>query len=124
MEWHDPSVEPPTSAEAFAPKRHDRDGISLSRALYVDLAEAARGPSSNGYYVAVMRAGDLLAAGIDLRPDNDPVGHVTIPALNYSNRKSPEALRIAQLIATRHCIAVEGPFGTETSAEHGVPGAG
>ncbi len=63
--WYQSDKEPPLDPEAFRPKRYDTSGISLSREKHTTIEEAARGQPDKDYYVAVFRAGDLRAAGME-----------------------------------------------------------
>lgn len=55
--------------DAFEPRADDRTGLSVYRARFVALEDAAKGLSKRGYYVLEMRAGDLRLAGIDICSD-------------------------------------------------------
>jgi hypothetical protein len=110
--WYAPGTTPPLSEAAFGPTKHDSTGISVSRAKYKTLEEAACGREGKRYYVAVLRAGDLRAQGIEVIPrplEGDP-GHGEIPGLTYDNRKSDQALEWKVLLAHQLCLRVEGPF--------------
>jgi hypothetical protein len=99
------------SPEAFDPRRNETTGISVSRAKYLPIELAATGRSKQGYYVAVLRAGDLRAAGIDVvpRPEPDNPGHAELPGLTCSNRlEEIAAERKVRLAAL--ALSVEGPF--------------
>ncbi|HTU18970.1 MAG TPA: hypothetical protein VMG10_12995 [Gemmataceae bacterium] len=101
--------------EAFAPhKTEDATGLSISRAKFKTIAEAAKGRPGKSYYVAILSAGDLQKQGIVVasRPllPNDP-GHAELPDLNSSNRKTAETLE-RQRILVSLCLRVEGPFAT------------
>lgn len=113
--WYDPA-KGLLNSEAFAPhKRNDVTGLSVSRAKYKSLEEAARGRPGKSYYVAVFRAGDLRRNGIRSvpRPDvpdgYDPA-HAELPDLNIGNRKSDETLQRQRLLAEELRLKVEGPF--------------
>jgi hypothetical protein len=99
------------SPEAFDPLPDETTGISIYRAKYKSLEEAAKGKSKKGYYVAEFRAGDLRKYGIEIdpRPQPDDPGHAELPSLNCLNRLEPDALerklRLAHLPQ-----AVHGPF--------------
>jgi hypothetical protein len=112
MGWYTPQANPPLSPEAFRPRDEDTDGISLYRAKDKTLEEAARGPSRKGYHVISLRAGDLRARGIVIRPDMDPAdpGHVTLPALNTASRDTDRALEIQAALAECGGAHVSGPF--------------
>lgn len=112
MGWYEPLVDRNPSPKAFRPRKHDTDGLSLSRAKYATLDAAAAGREGKQYYVAVLRVGDLRAAGIAVQPDpreGDP-GHVILPALTYDRRRSDEALEMQVRLAEPLCLRVEGPF--------------
>lgn len=98
--------------EAFAPhKKNDATGLSVHRAKYKSLNEAAIGQPGKSYYVAVLRARDLRQQGIEIVPrplPHDP-GHAELPDLNSSNRKTARTLEL-QRILTEICLKVEGPF--------------
>jgi hypothetical protein len=100
------------SAEAFAPLKGDLSGLSVFRARFLPLEEAARGASKQGYYVLELRAGDLRGAGIDIvpAPIADKAGHAEIPALKYERPESNASLEIRQLLADRLVRKTHGPF--------------
>lgn len=82
------------SPEAFHPRKNETSGISLFRNKYKSIQEVARGKSGGGYFVSVLRAGDLIREGIEVvprpKPPND-LGHVELPGLTRDNRRTPEA---------------------------------
>jgi hypothetical protein len=89
--WYDPAKAPVPSPEAFRPLKQDVSGLSAVRARFVKTIEdAAKGPSRKGYYVAVLRAGDLRQKGIEVvsRPEEGNPGHAEIPGLTYGNRET------------------------------------
>lgn len=111
--WYSPAKG--LSPEAFAPhKTRDATGLSVSRANYKSLREAAKGRPGKSYYVAVLRAGDLRRHGIEIvpRPLPGDEGHAELPNLNAGNRKAVETLQ-SQRILTELCLRVEGPFATD-----------
>jgi hypothetical protein len=100
------------SPEAFDPRKNEVGGISLFRSKYKTVQEVAKGPSKRGYYVAVLRAGDLIKEGIQIAPRPDPPhspGHVELPSLTCENRNTSEALERKHILV-RLCLWVEGPF--------------
>lgn len=104
------------SPEAFDPRDNETGGISLFRKKYKTIQEAAKGPSKRGYYVAVLRAGDLIKEGIEIVPRPDPPnvpGHVELPGLNRNNRLTQEGLERKVSLA-KLCAWVEGPFPPST----------
>jgi hypothetical protein len=117
--WYDPSVSSKPSPEAFRPNR-DRDGtgISFDRARsekhpeFPTIEEAGQGQSPDGYYVAVLRMGDLRSRSIEVvpRPIEGNPGHAELPALNSNNRRSDEAIELKRLLADELTLVVEGPF--------------
>lgn len=114
--WYQPDKQPPLEPEAFRPNRFDDTGISVSREKYTPLEQAARGQPGKDYYVAVFRAGDLRAAGIEVtaKPVEGNPGHAEILSLRYENRKSRQAVEWRFLLAHRLCLRVEGPFHSPT----------
>jgi hypothetical protein len=109
--WH--SQEAGVSLEAFRPNRdRDQTGLSVSRAKYESIEQAARSSRpGKSYYVAVFRAGDLRQIGIDVspKPEANRPGHSEFPALNAANRNDPMTLeRMARM--KELCLRVEGPF--------------
>lgn len=112
--WVDASIaDDPVSLEAFRPNRKDSTGISLTRRKFRTASEdAASGRSPHGYFVAVLRVGDLRAAGVEVVPTpsaNNP-GHCEVPQLRAEIRDSDEAYGIASVIASELIVEVEGPF--------------
>lgn len=112
MGWYSPGAE--LNSQAFAPRSDDVTGLSVSRAKYRSIEDAAKGRPGKSYYVAVLRAGDLRQNGIEIvprpRPPDDP-GHAELPDLNSSNRKADETLERGRLLAEKLCLRVEDPFG-------------
>ncbi len=108
--WHDPAsglLKP----EAFGPhKTRDPTGLSVSRAKYRTVEEAAQGRPGKSYYLAVLRAADLRQNGIRVIPrprSNDP-GHAELPDLNSSNRKADRTLELQRILVA--LSRVVGPF--------------
>lgn len=110
--WYDPQVDPCPSPEAFRPTPNDATGLSVYRGKYKTVEEAARGLEGKSYYVAVLRAGDLRANGIDVvpRPKEGDPGHAELPGLTYENRKMDKVLEWKVLLSGQLCLRVEGPF--------------
>ena len=98
--------------EAFDPRPDEHTGISIYRAKYKTLEEAAKGPGKKGYYVAVLRAGDLKNHGIQVVPrpilPDDP-GHAELPELTAENRDTDSALE-RKAALTKLALEVKGPF--------------
>lgn len=104
QQWYNPHRG--LSPKAFRPHvERDRDGISLSRSnFHRDTAAfAAQGPSKKGYYVALLRAGDLLEHGIRVVADRtvDDPGHCRLPDINSGNRDEDECRERQLLLAER-----------------------
>lgn len=105
------------SDQAFAPhKKMDLTGLSVSRAKFKSLEEAALGRLGKSYFVAVLRAGDLRQRGIEVVPrpelpdgQFDPA-HAELLDLNAANRKSDITLERQRILAEELCLRVEGPF--------------
>ena len=110
--WHNPSISASPSPQAFNPRKEDTTGLSVDRAKYRTIRESAQGPSTQGYYVAVLRVGDLRANGIEVvpRPEGQNPGHAEIPGLTYENRKTDQALEWRTRLAHELTLRVEGPF--------------
>lgn len=97
---------------AFNPRKHDTTGLSVSRAKYTTIEQAARGQQGKRYFIAVLRAGDLRSHGISVHPaplPGDP-GHAEITSLKYEKPKADWTLSQMMLLATALCLRVEGPF--------------
>lgn len=116
----DPSRDSRPSRLAFHAFGSDVTGISLSRAHSAEHPQfltpaqcAARGTNQAGYYLAVVRAGDVRAAGIriaEVPEDGDP-GHVELPDMNYANRKNDQVKTWEEILAQRlTLLPVLGPF--------------
>ncbi len=116
--WYDPDATPPISPQAFHPRPDDNAGLSLDRARSEDhpdfkmVDQAGQGQSSKGYYVAVLRAGDLRANGINVvaEPILGNPGHAMIPDLKYENRQTDRSLEWKVLLAHELTLDVQGPF--------------
>lgn len=110
--WFEPNVAPPLSPLAFKPRQGDDSGLSFDRARYRTIEEAAQGKSLQGYYVAVLRVGELRARNIDVvsRPVEGNPGHAEMPALTYANRKTDQAKELMVRLAHEFTLRVEGPF--------------
>ena len=114
--WYDPAADE-LRAQAFAPHRaNDTTGISVWRGKYKSLEEAARGRPGKSYYVAILNAGEVRQAGIDVVPQPhlpsgyDP-SHAELPNLNSSNRQATETLE-RQRVLVSLCRTIEGPYET------------
>jgi len=108
--WYDPAAGL-LNAQAFAPhKVRDTTGLSVVRAKYKSIEEAAAGSPGKTYFVAVLRVADLRQNGLEVvqTPPDDPA-HAELPILNAGNRKENETLERQRLL-TELCLRVEGPF--------------
>jgi len=112
LHLYDPNAAPQLLPDAFRPNANDTTGLSVYRAKYKSVEEAARGRPDKQYYLAVLRAGDLRASGIEVvaRPLESDPGHAEIPALTYQDRKTDRVLEWKVLLALKLCLRVEGPF--------------
>lgn len=113
MGWYDPQGCPRLSPKVFRPRDDDVTGLSIVRGEpYNLIEEAARGPSKKGYYVAVLKAGDLRQHGITIAPKPAPgiPGHAEIVSITAANRDSEESRIIIELLVHELCLRVEGPF--------------
>ena len=109
--WYDPATRT-LSPEAFNPIKTDITGLSVTRAKFATIEEAARGKSQSGYYVAVLRVGDLRKHGIDVihKPLEGNPGHAEIPGLIYQKETTNQAKEWKVLLAHKLTLRVEGPF--------------
>jgi hypothetical protein len=111
--WYDSNGLSPV---AFDPRPDETTGISVFRAKYKSLEDAAKGLSKKGYYVAVYRAGDLRSHDIQVvpRPLTDDPGHAELPDLTCNNRETDNALeKMSRLTELKQ--SVEGPFVSQSS---------
>ena len=110
--WYDPSLANRLYHAAFKPRRDEHTGISLLRAKYNTLEEAAKGPAKQGYFVGVLRVCDLRSAGIEIVPNPQPglPGHCEIPSLRSDNRKDDGAIEQMSVLANHLTQNVEGPY--------------
>lgn len=100
------------SPEAFSPRTYDKTGISLFRAKYTTPQDVAQNDRGKRYWVAVLRAGNLRANGLQVLPkaEGHPTGHAEIPDLTYENRHEDAAEEAKQLLARKLCLEVLGPL--------------
>ena len=98
--------------DAFEPRADDDTGLSVYRAKFISLEDAARGLSKRGYYVLAMRAGNLRAAGIEVvpMPLDDLPGHAELPSLAFKDAESELSVQQRELLADRLVEAIHGPF--------------
>lgn len=117
--WYQPKLDKPVARHAFRPNKSDVDGISLWRATYVSIEQAAQGKPGKRYYVALLEAGELRKYGIDVVPDVEGSlpGHAVIPKLHHEDQKSDAVLEATELLANRLCLGVKGPFETSKAVE-------
>lgn len=97
---------------AFRPREGDSTGLSLGRANYETPAQAAaRGSKGRQFYIAVLSAHGMRAAGIRIapRPLAGHPGHAELPELTFANRRTDRSRELVQLL--RDCVvAIQGPF--------------
>lgn len=100
------------SAEAFGPHReNDTSGLSVWRANYKSIEDAARGTGKYGFFIAVLRAGDLFTRQIKIVPkpyENEP-GHAELPEITSYNRKEKSTLELKEKLKDL-VLRVEGPY--------------
>jgi hypothetical protein len=105
------------SPQAFGPnKERDTTGLSVARAKYKSIEQAAHGWPGKSYYVAVLQAMDIRQAGIAIEPrphtpDGFDAAHAELPDLRSDNRKDSITLE-RQRVLVELCRSVEGPFET------------
>ena len=116
--WFD-TVSQTLKADAFGPhKIQDLTGLSVTRAKFKSIEQAAQGRPGKFYYVAVLCAGALRQANIRVAPqpnvpDGFDISHAELPDLRADNYKSPETLKRQMVLAEKLCLRVEGPFATK-----------
>lgn len=113
--WYDPASQT-LSLPAFAPRKDDISGISVSRAKYKTIEQAAQGRPGKSYYVAVLKAADIRQAGMAIEPRPEVPGgidpsHAEITDLNAANRKEDTTLERQQRLVEL-CLEVKGPYHT------------
>ena len=113
MEWYDREKNPPLNYFAFCPTKNDKTRLSVYRGKYKTAQQVAASlrPGAR-YYVAELRAGDLLSKKISVVPaplPDDP-GHAEIPDLTYQNKDTSRAIEIQKTLAEELCLCVHGPF--------------
>lgn len=113
--WYSPSTKE-LNPQAFGPRDDDVSGVSVSRAKYKTIEQAARGRPGKTYFVAALKAGAIRQAGMAIEPKPDtPSGfdpaHAELPDLKASNRKSTGTLERMYILA-KLCIEVVGPYST------------
>ncbi len=121
--WYNP-VTGVLMRQAFNPREDDAAGLSVTRAhserqpdFLTPAQDAALGTNTSGYYVAVLRVGDLREAGVEVvaSPDlpQNP-GHAHLPQLAYDSRRSDESIGIMESLSETLTLRVEGPFSGST----------
>lgn len=103
------------AVQSFVPTKHDSTGLSLYRLKYNTLEEVAAGGKrfkDKGYYVAMLRAGDLREHGMEVTPDPSKRnrGHAEIRSLNFENRNSDESAGFSHILALKLCKWIKGPY--------------
>ncbi len=108
--------------DAFGPhKQRDLTGISVTRAKFKSIEQAAQGQLGKSYFLAVLCVGDLRKAKFTVKPQpNVPGGydisHAELPDLNAANYKAAATLERQRELAEKLCLRVEGPFQTEKAS--------
>ncbi len=121
--WYNPASGE-ISHLAFRPRRDDVTGLSVTRAksdshpeFLTPAQDAALGTNASGYYVAVLRVGDLRSHDINVvaKSEQRNSGHAELALLAYDARRSLIAIDATSLLAEKLTIRVEGPFAPTTS---------
>lgn len=104
---YDPKLKTPILRLGFTPNKSDKDGLSVSRELFITARRLAwTGKQAGEYYVARLKARQLMQEyGFTFRPDVDDEapGHAVIPELRFSDARAemrklePVAKRLAEL---------------------------
>lgn len=119
--WYDPD-RMELKPDAFRPRHVDLEGLSIERAVSLShpefrtVEQAAIGPAKKGYYVAILKVGDLRLHGFTVVPDplDGNPGHALLIDLIYSKPRDPRVLEKMVLLAHELVVRVEGPFNVET----------
>ena len=113
-EYHNPGVSDRPSWLAFNPMKQDTTGLSLYRAKATTPERVASAGRGKGYYVGVLRAGDIRRHEMRIvataGDPGGPAGHVEIIDLTYDLRKSDRVRELEVLLADKLCLDVLGPF--------------
>jgi hypothetical protein len=115
--WYEPGSDRPVAWVAFRPNQNDVRGLSVWRAKYKTAREAALIGAKRGqrYFVMVLRAARLRAAGVAVEPTahEGGAGHASLADLNTQAYKTDKnrVQAIAEIIASQLVESIEGPFG-------------
>lgn len=114
---YDSSLSRPVRWQAFKPNESDRSGISVWRAKYITARDTAatNARPDRRYYILVLAASRLRAAGVEVRPtpEEGGPGHASLVNINFDDYECDKD-RIRELlntIAETLIERVEGPFG-------------
>jgi hypothetical protein len=109
--WYRPGEIPPLEPEAFRANENDTSGVSIWRAKYTTLKDASAGRPGKVYWVAVLRARDVIHLGIEVepRPVSGGPGHAELSSLTYEDRKSRQAIEW-RIALVNIVLRIEGPF--------------
>lgn len=112
LDYFDPDHVKAPHPDAFRARPYDDTGISLFRAKFITPEEVAQNDRGKQYYVAVLRAGDLRANGLEAvpKPHKDRAGHSELPDLTHENRKDDAAEEARRLLAQKLSLEILGPF--------------
>ena len=117
-EWQDLWDGKVLGRQAFGPSSVDDSGISLTRSepYSTPEEEASRGEIGKEYFVAVLKVKKLRAAGIEinLKPVPGNPGHVELPEIRRSNKRTAAAKNLRIKLARELTLEVKGPFKGET----------
>ncbi len=122
--WYDPAKNE-LKPKALNPRPDDTEGISLDRAKspshpeFRSIEQTAKGQSTDGYYVAIFKVGDLCSQGftVEEAPLEENPGHALLKDLAYGNRKEPQCREKMLLLAHKLVVRVEGPFKPKSSQQ-------
>jgi hypothetical protein len=91
------------SSQAFHPSSRDDSGISVFREKYCKIRDKV-GQSADGYYVAVLHAGELRGRGIIVDPKPDvgggktDISHAELPQINKAAKKSDTVAELKEVL--------------------------
>ena len=111
-----PDLPQPVTRVAFGPNKNDTDGLSVFREKFISPEDLARVSRQKGNcYVVRLRASDVFALGLTIKPDRSDAihGHCLIREITYAERKveavKTAVLRLAQLAGSGIAFRPELP---------------
>lgn len=90
-DYYDASLKTPLQRIAFRPNKHDVDGISFFREIFVSPRSLGYEGRKPPYYVVRLRARQVAAIGLRILPCPDPdqpPGHLVLPDLCFKAKQT------------------------------------